>query len=337
MLTHLLINNLALVKKIEIHFSSGLNVITGETGAGKSVLINALSLVVGERFSQKWRGTFSKSTSISASFNITDKPSLIKKLHKRALLDLEIENDEKEIIIRRAVNESGVNQIYLNGQKITLTELKEIAQELVDIHSQHSGQSLTQLDFQRNLLDEYARIDLSPLEKIVSEIHSIDEQIDEAISVHTSPERQELLEFYLQELLDANLNVDELNSIEDEYKQCSQIEQIRENLATAQNIIAGENNLQTQLNILNQTIKQIVKSDSNFAENLEIADSAQIAFETISDNLNEYFQKLENAKEPVELETRINELDKLANKHHCKIEELLNIQEKRTFSNCESP
>lgn len=321
MLKNLLVKNLALVNQINLNFEQGFNVISGETGAGKSVVINALSFLLGSRFSKNFLGSFSNQTILSATFDISDNLNLMTKLKNLGYLDEQ--NSDNEITIRRIISLESSHS-YINGQKISTKEIEDLSNQLIDIHSQHSQQSLMNNSFQRKLLDDYLKIDLTRLTNSVNEIKKIEEKILKAKEKNLNLERKELLEFYLTELNDANLNYDELNEIETDYKQISQIEIIKQDLAKAENIINdSQSGMSVQFNQLNKTVQNLIKNNSDFSENNEALEQISIALETLSENIFEYFQKIEDNKSVEEIELRLNELDKLARKHHCTIEQLL--------------
>ena len=149
MLKHLLVRDFAIIDEIEIEFSSGMTVFTGETGAGKSIIVDALGLILGDRADSTVIRTNCDNTEITAIFDI-DKNSPIPGI----LEEQEISLDD-ELMIRRVINRDGRSRAYVNGSPVPISILKQLGENLVDIHGQHAHQSLLRKNVQRLLLDAY--------------------------------------------------------------------------------------------------------------------------------------------------------------------------------------
>lgn len=204
MLTELRIKNYALIDDLEISYSNGLNVLTGETGAGKSIVIGALSLLLGERAESDMIRTGANSCEIEGIFSI--KPNSIANLS-----DLPIDKTET-IIIRRKIESNGRSSCYINDRSVTANTLKRLGDLLVDLHGQHEHQSLLRIEFHRQILDDFAQLDSKreALGEIYfayftqkAELDTLTEQIRQR------KERRALDEFQYQELSAAQLKVGE--------------------------------------------------------------------------------------------------------------------------------
>jgi DNA repair protein RecN (Recombination protein N) len=153
MLTYLSVKNLAIVSELVLNFDSGMHVITGETGAGKSIIIDALSIALGERASSDQIRAQQRQAEVTVTFDLQNLPLVIELLRDQ---DLAVEH---ECIIRRIINADGPSRAYINGYPVTAQQIKSIAPHLVHIHSQHQHHALLESDYQRQILDSYAQHD----------------------------------------------------------------------------------------------------------------------------------------------------------------------------------
>ena len=152
MLTHLQIRDLAIVDSVELEFSPGLTVLTGETGAGKSIIVDALMLVGGARAAADQIRSGAERAEVSAAFDIRQVPRSL-----RDLLDEQSISAEGELLVRRVINTDGRSRAYLNGQSVPVQMLRDVVGELLDVHGQHEFQSLMKSTAQRDMLDAYGR------------------------------------------------------------------------------------------------------------------------------------------------------------------------------------
>ncbi|HMA11150.1 MAG TPA: AAA family ATPase, partial [Steroidobacteraceae bacterium] len=164
MLTHLNIRDLAIVESVELDFSGGLTVLTGETGAGKSIVVDALTLLCGARAATDQIRAGADRAEVAASFDIHQAPRSL-----RALLDEQSIEAEDELLVRRVITADGRSRAYLNGQSVAVQQLREVVGLLLDVHGQHEFQSLVRGGAQRELLDRYGR--LEPLADGVESAH----------------------------------------------------------------------------------------------------------------------------------------------------------------------
>src|SRR5512136_405786 len=156
MLLHLSIRDFAIVDRLELEFRPGFTALTGETGAGKSILIDALSLALGDRAGSEQVRSGAERADVTADFSIEGLPELGRWLGEQAL-----EGDANRLLLRRVVDRSGRSRAFINGHTATINQLREAGERLVDIHGQHAHQSLLKAEFQRLVLDAHAG--LTPL------------------------------------------------------------------------------------------------------------------------------------------------------------------------------
>lgn len=153
MLLQLTVSNYAIAERVDLHFSKGMTALTGETGAGKSIVLDALGLAMGGRADAGAVRHGAKRADITASFDITRIPEARQWLEEHEL------DDKDDCILRRAISKDGRSKAFINGQPCPLSQLKELGGQLMDIHSQHQHQSLLQKETHRKLLDEFAGAD----------------------------------------------------------------------------------------------------------------------------------------------------------------------------------
>ncbi len=166
MLTHLQVRDLAIVDSLELDFASGLTVLTGETGAGKSIVVDALTLACGARAAADQIRAGADKAEIAATFDIRQLPRAL-----RALLEEQSIEADDELLVRRVINTDGRSRAYLNGQAVPVQQLREIVGSLLDVHGQHEFQSLVRAGSQRELLDQYGK--LEPLTAQVEAAHRV--------------------------------------------------------------------------------------------------------------------------------------------------------------------
>ena len=216
MLTHLSIRNLAVVKALDIDLRSGLTVITGETGAGKSIAIDALGLCLGERAEANMVRANTSKADVTASFDLAALPKVTQWLIEHDLIDAD---DHAELVIRRIISSEGRSKAYINGVSVPLQQLKSIASFLISVHGQHAHQQLLKPDVQRKLLDDFA--EHTPL------VLKVKQQFQQLASARSDYEqllagqqiridRRSLLQYQVQELDEFNIGENEFVELETE-------------------------------------------------------------------------------------------------------------------------
>lgn len=312
MLTQLSVKNLAIVSQLELNFAHGMHVITGETGAGKSIIIDALSIVLGERASPDQIRASQIQAEVTASFNLEKLPAVLDLL-KQQELDVDY-----ECIIRRIINSDGRSRAYINGHSVTAQQLKTLAPHLVHIHSQHQHHALLDSDYQRQLLDVYATHE--PLLREVNQLYQNWTAIKQEIQILTDSQQQSdkliLLNYQIQEFENLNLQVNELITLEQSHKQMSKSEEI---ISTCQDVATTIDNdsagILTQLHAAVNQIINLQKIAPQFNSCTDLLKQAIIQVEEASNELNTYLSKLD--LDPAQLqviEQRLSAIHSLARK-----------------------
>lgn len=219
MLIALTIRNLAIIDAVDLTLASGFTVLTGETGAGKSILVDALGLIAGARGDAQQVRDGCDKAEISAEFSLAD-PSApaYRWLDDNALLDAD---DPLHVVIRRVVFAEGRSRAFVNAQAVTAGALRELGDHLIDIYGQAESQTLLRSDVQRDVLDRYGAVDgpLAEVAGLARELASIDARLREADEAgQADPARLDFLRFQIQELTALRLTADELPNLEADHR-----------------------------------------------------------------------------------------------------------------------
>ena len=315
MLKHLSINNLAVIENVELSFREGLTVLTGETGAGKSILIDALGLVLGDRADTSVIRTGCARTEISATFSADGDDRLLQLLDEQS-----ISAAENELVLRRIINRDGRSRAYINTSTVPLQLLRDAGALLIDIHGQHAHQSLLKRDVQRELLDGFGDYgDISDkvsraFEKwdgVTGELHSL------AASEGESGARLSLLKYQVEELQELELEENEVDGLEDEYKRLLNINSLLETTQTAlDGLYAGEQSVNDRINTAKKELAALEEFDSGLAGITGLLENAAIHIAEAADELRAYLHNLD--QDPARLrqvEQRLGQLHDMARKH----------------------
>jgi len=328
MLLNLNIIDLAVVKTLDLDLEKGMSVLTGETGAGKSILLTALGLALGDRADSGYVRPNCKRAEINLEFDLADAP-----LAQQWLKDNELD-DDRQCLIRRVVNSDGRSKAYINNRPVTLQALQELSEKLVEIHGQHAHLTLLNPDEQRRLLDSYAKSQplLDSVNACYREWHQTSKELANLIkSSVDQTEREELLRYQIEELqqLDlANFNYAELL---EEHSKLANLGQI---LSTGQTQVdmLYESDQQSVNQMLNHSLSEL-SHIAQFAPELNeictMLSEAQIQVEEASLQLRRFIEAQEADPQHLEaLENQIGIIQSLSRKHHVAPDELPELVDK---------
>ena len=269
MLAQLTISNFAIVRELEIDFHSGMTVITGETGAGKSIAIDALGLCLGGRAEADMVRTGAARADLCARFSLKDTPAAQRWLEQNQL------EDGRECLLRRVISSDGRSRGFINGTAVPLSQLRELGQLLIQIHGQHAHQQLVKPEQQKVLLDGYAGE--YALTQLMAEHYRQWHQSCRELAQHQQQSqeraaRAELLEYQLKELNEFNPQPGEFEQIDEEYKRLANSGHLLSISQNALNLLAdGEDvNLQSQLYNVRQLLTELVGMDSKLSGVLDM-------------------------------------------------------------------
>jgi len=330
MLRSLQVRNFAIIDEVDISFNDGMTVLTGETGAGKSILVDALSLVIGERGGSGLIRDSNKRAEYAADFDIS-KHKLAKEWLEQRSLD-----DDTECILRRVINVDGRSRSFINGNTVNLQTLKSLGELLVDIHGQHFHQSLVKKDIQRDLVDHFG--ELSVLKNYTKKAFN-DWKIqatklsDTKNSIQDKEARIDLLEFQSSELKSLDTKPNEFESLTIEYKKIQNIEKLNLGINRAIKNLQ-ENETHSSSDLLFESIKildSLLDFDNKLINTKKLLEEAEILISEATDYLSKYSSSMDfNPERCMWLEDRINSILTIARKHRVEPNELNAIYERIT-------
>lgn len=323
MLKHIAISQYAIVDTLELDLSAGMTVITGETGAGKSIMLDALGLCVGDRADSKAVRPGAKRADVSASFDLVDAPAALAWLQAR---DLD-SDDEQSCILRRTVSADGRSKAFINGAPSTLADCAELGALLVDIHSQHAHQSLLRKQTQRALLDDYAgAADVAhEVADTARQWRELSERFTHlsGLSVEAAA-RRDLLNYQIGELDELGLEDGEIARLEEEQKLLTNAEYI---LNAASQVADGCDAQTEQLSSLRQLMNDPRHGEQRVGNIRELLSSAEIHLQEARAELENYAGHIELDPERLALvDERLTQIYDLARKHRVLPEALLDHQ-----------
>lgn len=332
MIKSLNIEHYALIDQLSIDFHSGFSVITGETGAGKSIILGAIGLLLGQRADSKSIKIGEQRCTIEAVFDVTDSERLA-----RFFEDNDLDADDNECIIRRELTATGKSRAFINDTPVSLSQLKEIGEQLIDIHSQHQNLLLNREEFQMNMVDTIAGNGavytkyLESYKQYKETSRQLTELMDNAKRNHDD---EDYLRYQLKQLSDAELVLDEQEKLESESELLSHAEDIKNALYVVCNMITSDSDVDT-LGNLKKGINSLESVSDVFAPSNEFIsrlDSCVIELKDIAEDLSSRADAVEY--DPARLQyinERLNVIYSLQQKFHVEsVAELLTIQEEIT-------
>ena len=326
MLTQLRIKNFALIDELTVSFSGGMSCITGETGAGKSILLGGLSLVLGKRADISLLKDLNKKCVIEAVFQIKNYD--LKNFFSENNLDY-----FDETILRREVIPNGKSRAFINDTPVKVNMLENLSMNLIDIHSQNEKQLINQESYQFLIIDSFAKNNyiLNEYKIFMNEYNLLNDELENLKNKRFElNESFEYKKFIYDELLNANLPENYEDDIEYKYRELSNLEEIKENLRKSISLLENE-----QIGLINKLIefRNIIK-DLNQSSNkyLKVKERTDFIYYELIDFLEDFNKRIENLdlypEELLTLENRINEINALLNKHKLKkVSELIDLRD----------
>ncbi|MFD1772360.1 DNA repair protein RecN [Paenibacillus rhizophilus] len=329
MLETLSIRNLAVVESVDVYFYPGFHVLTGETGAGKSIIIDALGLIAGGRGSADSIRYGCEKAEMEALFSLPNGHSVWDTLEK---LGIKAQKEE-HLIIRRELNTQGKSTSRVNGQMVNLTMLREIGEQLVNIHGQHEHQNLLKPDRHLGLLDTYGESVIGPLKGDYQEKYSKFAQVEKELrelqdSSQRSYQMLDLYRFQLEEISSAALKCGEDELLSEERVKLSHSEKMMDSVSGAYEVLNGRQGLEAISNVIS-TLEDVVRYDEkNLRPVLEQLQSSFYQLEDASFQLRDYREDIEfNPARLEEVENRLDLISGLRRKYGDSVEQILEYYE----------
>lgn len=331
MLTQLTINNFAIVRQLDIELSKGMSVITGETGAGKSIAIDALGLCLGQRVETSMVREGQERAEICATFHIETTNPAYQWLQTQELQDPE---NPTECILRRIINADGRSKAFINHTPVSASQLKEIGQYFIHINGQHASQLLLKNDYQLQLVDHFAshttllnqmREDYRNWKNLQNQVKTFQQKVAE------NEARKQLLQYQVDELDEFNLRPNEYLELEEEQRRLSNSEQLTQ-LSHSTMQILSENetvNLDSLLYRAMQYVEELVELDPNYADVQTMLNDALIQVQEAVSEVRHLSANIEQDPQLLQdIEQRMSQALQLARKHHVKPEDLVEQYQK---------
>jgi DNA repair protein RecN (Recombination protein N) len=327
MIETLSISNYALIDNIELRFMPGFNIITGETGAGKSIMLGALSMLFGNRADTKVVRDKSKKSIVEASFDVSRYPSL-----RLLVAEADVDWDDSQLILRREITPSGRSRSFVNDSPVALSLLRQIAMQLVDIHSQHNNLLLSTPEYQLHIIDT-----LLPDKSLIEVYHEAYDEYCAAIKKYRVARRaadsgkaeEEYLRFQLEKLQELNLVEGEQDELENERNLLSNVTDIKQTLAQLINLFNDpDRNIISDLNQAS-TLLSAVSSLPDAEQLVERLDSIHIDLQDIASTIDDIDSHLDVDPQRLQyVEERLSDIYNLQRKHSVDtVEQLITIRD----------
>ena len=328
MLQTLYIENIAVIEKTSIDFNCGLNVLTGETGAGKSIIIDSINAIMGQRTSKEIIRTGESSAFVSAQFeDINDDV-------KAKLCELGFDDDEGTLILQRTLNQSGKSTCKINGRPATVSMLKELSKSLINIHGQHESYELFSPETHIDYIDSYGGCDslLNDYKEKYKEYKILNKKLNEANTDESERLREiDLLSFQTNELFEADVKIGEEEALENEKTALMSFEKVFSLLNRAKMLLNGDENSDGGVEAVDSAMNSVQKAAEYNSEYEPIAESISDAYYNMrdcADSIADAIDSLESDPQRLEeIEERLDLLNRLSRKYNCPCDELPDVAE----------
>lgn len=333
MLCNMYIENIAIIEKVEINFDSGFNILTGETGAGKSIVIDSINAILGKRISRDIVRVGKKSAFVSATFsNLSDELTKLIEDYGFAV------EDNGEIIIQREISLEGKSNARINGRPVAMSVLKEIGDNLINIHGQHENYGLFLPEMHLKYLDDFGNLndDLEKYRLSYEKLKSIKKELDNLSFNEEEKARQiDLLQYQITDLESANLIDGERESLEEERKYLLNKEKIVKSLQRATQSLNGDENTMGAISLIEIVNDEIMSLKDVYPAISSISERVNDLFYEITDCQSEIVNLIPDEDDSIskidEIEERLSVLSSLSRKYGSTVQEMLKFLDNAKF------
>jgi DNA repair protein RecN (Recombination protein N) len=332
MLQELRIKNFAIIDELNLSFSKGLNILSGETGAGKSIILNAVHLLLGDKVTEEWIRSSEEEASVEALFDISGNLEVKERIKEKAS-HLQGAGEEDSLIIRRVISRSGRGKVFINGNLATLGVLSEVGEGLLSIYGQHEHQSLQRVETHIDILDEFGGLFglREEFQKQYQEFVSLSEEVEK---IRTEKERRakerELMAFQSKEIEASGIQIGEEESLKEERTILTHAKKLMDFANASEETLYSEegSTIEKIQRMLNQG-REMAAIDPSLSQPLEALESTLIQLEEIALALRDYSRRVEiNPMRLEEIENRLEEIDRLKRKYGSTIKEVISFKRK---------
>ena len=315
MIKQLHIRDFAIIDEIELEFRSGMTVLTGETGAGKSILIDALGLILGDRADSNVIRDGCDRAEITAVFGIQGNQAVLDLLEEQSIV-----TEDDELYIRRIIATDGRSRAFANNSPVTAQLLRSIGENLIDIHGQHSHQSLTKPEIQRQLLDAYGNYpeQLNSVNTAYEQWQEATSKLQDLLEDNTDQDAaMTLLRYQIDELSGINPAPGEYESLDEEQRRLANSNRLLEATSNALSMLREDDrSICSQMGNITNELRALQKYDETLTNLIRILDDASIQLDEASDELRSYIDNVPGDPERLEeVEHRLSLLHQMARKH----------------------
>ena len=327
MLKSLSIKNFALIDELEIEFGSGLNIITGETGAGKSIIVDAFSLILGERANIEDVRSGSEKAIVEGVFSLSGNKKVMRLLGKAGI------EYEDEIIVRRELNLKGQSRAFVNDTPVPVSQLKDIGDSLADLHGQHEHQSLLRPETHIDLLDDFGGLEtlIRNFQTSYRELENMISELKDLVSRRDGlREKRELYSFQIREIDSVNPLPGEIDKLESELKILENAEKLYDATAKLYSLLYdSENSIHDQLVIVRNQLEDLSQIDRSFEPQKEECEGAKAVVDEITRFVQSYSSKIEfDPQRLEEIRERLGVLTMFKKKYGGSLEAAIEYREK---------
>ena len=332
MLLELRIKNFAIIDELNLSFSRGFNILSGETGAGKSIILNAVHLLLGDKATEEWIRSSEEEANVEALFDITGNPEVKQKINEKAP-HVQGTGEEESLFIRRVISRSGRGKVFINGNMATLGALSEVGEELLSIYGQHEHQSLQRVETHIDILDEFGGL-VGLREEFQARYEDFVSLSGEVERIRTEKDKRakerELMAFQSREIEASGIQVGEEDSLKEERTILTHAKKLMDfALASEETLYSEEGSTIGKIQkILNQG-RDMAAIDPSLSHLLKALDSALIQLEESALAFRDYSRRVEvNPARIDEIENRLEEVDRLKRKYGSTVKEVLAFKQR---------
>ena len=330
MLIELRIKNFAIIDELNLSFSKGFNILSGETGAGKSIILNAVHLLLGDKATEEWIRSSEEEANVEALFDISGNSEIKEKMKERAS-HLQGAGEEDSLLIRRVISRSGRGKVFINGNLATLGMLSEVGEGLLSIYGQHEHQSLQRVETHVDILDEFGGLLglREEFQKQYLEFISLSEEVEKIRGERERKAKErDLMVFQSREIETSGIQIGEEESLKEDRILLTHAKKLMEFAHVSEETLYSEEGsaIEKVQKVLNQC-RDMAAIDPSLSQPLKALESVLIQLEEIALTLRDYSRRVEiNPMRLEEIENRLEEIDRLKRKYGPTVEEVLSFK-----------